>query len=74
MSNRLLKLLCNGDDDGTAFIVMERLHGEPVDAIWEKHGSRLAVPAAVAMVDQLLDVLDAAPSSRPSKACPARFR
>jgi len=47
-------------EDGAAFIVMERLHGEPVDAIWEKHGSRLAVPAAVAMVDQLLDVLRAA--------------
>jgi serine/threonine protein kinase len=47
-------------EDGAAFIVMERLHGLGVDEIWAKYGQRLPVPMAVAIVDQLLDVLRAA--------------
>jgi serine/threonine-protein kinase len=47
-------------EDGAAFIVMERLHGAPVDVLAEKHNNRLPLSVAVAIVDQLLDVLGAA--------------
>ena len=47
-------------EDGAAFIVMELLHGAPVDALWESHGRRLPVGPAVSIAEQLLDVLAAA--------------
>ena len=47
-------------EDGSAFLVMERLHGDTVEAVWEEHGLRLPLRIAAAVVDQLLDVLSAA--------------
>jgi serine/threonine-protein kinase len=47
-------------EDGSAFIVMELLDGEGLDAFVERSGGRLAVDAALAITDQLLDVLRAA--------------
>src|SRR5580692_11039656 len=47
-------------EDGTAFIVMELLEGDSVEGLWERQGGRLPVVTAVAIVDQLLDVLSAA--------------
>ena len=47
-------------EDGAAFLVMERLQGAGVDALLERAGGRLHVGVAVAIVDQLLDVLAAA--------------
>ncbi len=43
-------------EDGSVFVVMERLQGEPVDAI----APQLKLEDAVCIVDQLLDVLAAA--------------
>ena len=43
-------------DDGAVFLVMERLQGQGVEQL----GDKLDVKAAVAIVDQLLDVLAAA--------------
>ena len=47
-------------EDGAAFLVMELLQGMVVEALWESHGNRLATPVALAIADQLLDVLAAA--------------
>jgi serine/threonine protein kinase len=47
-------------EDGSAFIVMELLDGMGVDFLCQRHRGRLPVPAAVIIVDQLLDVLSAA--------------
>jgi serine/threonine-protein kinase len=47
-------------EDGAAFIVMELLDGDSVEGLWERQGSRLPVVTAVAIVDQLLEVLSAA--------------
>src|SRR5580704_2178963 len=46
--------------DGSAFIVMELLEGETVEARWQRSGERLPVREVLAVVDQLLDVLTAA--------------
>ncbi len=46
-------------EDGAAFLVMELLRGRAVEAVCAEH-QRLPVLAAVAILDQLLDVLDAA--------------
>ncbi len=47
-------------DDGSAFLVMELLHGRGVETVWAQSDQRLPVQSAVAIVDQLLDVLMAA--------------
>jgi eukaryotic-like serine/threonine-protein kinase len=47
-------------DDGAAFLVMELLDGAGVDALWDRNGGRLPMRAAIAIVDELLDVLSAA--------------
>ncbi len=46
--------------DGSAFLVMELLEGETVDQRWERQGRRLPIEEALAIADQLLDVLAAA--------------
>jgi len=46
--------------DGSAFIVMELLEGETVEARWERSGRRLPVREVLAIVDQALEVLAAA--------------
>ncbi|CAN5924999.1 serine/threonine-protein kinase [soil metagenome] len=46
-------------EDGSAFLVMERLQGSDVDSLWEKNGG-VSVSEAMGIVDQLLDVLGAA--------------
>ncbi len=48
------------DDDGSAFLVMELLDGESLEARAARHGGRLPVDEVVAIADQLLDVLIAA--------------
>jgi serine/threonine protein kinase len=47
-------------EDGSAFLVMERLHGAPADELLWRGGGALNLHAAVAIVDELLDVLAAA--------------
>jgi eukaryotic-like serine/threonine-protein kinase len=47
-------------DDGTVFIVMELLEGIGVEDLRRRYRGRLPVPSAVAIVEQLLDVLSAA--------------
>jgi eukaryotic-like serine/threonine-protein kinase len=47
-------------DDGSAFLVMELLEGVGVDSLSTQHDGKLPVSVAVAIVDQLLDVLSAA--------------
>ncbi len=44
-------------EDNAAFIVMEMLAGAPVDALCDRNGGTLPILAAVAIIDQLLDVL-----------------
>jgi len=44
-------------DDGAAFLVMELLDGDSVEALWEKSGCRLPVELAVGIVVRLLEVL-----------------
>jgi serine/threonine protein kinase len=46
--------------DGSAFIVMELLEGETLEDRWERLGRSVPVRDVLSMVDQLLDVLDAA--------------
>jgi serine/threonine-protein kinase len=46
--------------DGSAFIVMELLEGETLEQRWERLGRRLPVREVLAMVEQLLVVLEAA--------------
>jgi serine/threonine protein kinase len=50
-------------EDGSAFLVMELLRGATVEDLWERSGCRFPLGAAVAVVDQLLDVLTAAHSN-----------
>jgi hypothetical protein len=47
-------------EDGSAFIVMELLEGETLEARWERLGRTLPAREVLAMFDQLLDVLSAA--------------
>jgi eukaryotic-like serine/threonine-protein kinase len=47
-------------EDGSAFLVMELLEGETVEKLCEGGSRRLEIPAALAVVHQLLDVLVAA--------------
>jgi serine/threonine-protein kinase len=47
-------------EDGAAFLVMELLEGATVEGLCERAGGRLPAKVAVAIVDQLLDVLCAA--------------
>src|SRR4051812_6673468 len=47
-------------DDGSTFLVMERLEGETLDARWERHGMALSPSEVLGIADQLLDVLIAA--------------
>jgi eukaryotic-like serine/threonine-protein kinase len=47
-------------EDGSAFLVIERLEGEEVDRLWEKHGRRLPPEIVLAIAGPLLDVLAAA--------------
>jgi serine/threonine-protein kinase len=49
-------------EDGSAFLVMEMLHGASVDELAERHGGRLPVRIAVAIAYDMLDVLAAAHS------------
>ena len=35
-------------EDGGAFLVMELLHGETVEALWEQHHGRLPLPIVAA--------------------------
>jgi serine/threonine-protein kinase len=47
-------------EDGAAFLVMELLDGEGVEALWERMHHRVPPREAAAIVTQLLDVLAAA--------------
>jgi serine/threonine protein kinase len=47
-------------DDGSAFLVMELLDGETIEARWERKGRRLEPGEVLAIGDKLLDVLAAA--------------
>jgi serine/threonine-protein kinase len=47
-------------EDGAAFLVMELLEGATVEALWEKHGHQLPLPAVLGIGLQVLDVLIAA--------------
>jgi serine/threonine protein kinase len=56
-------VLVDDDDvteDGAAFLVMELLEGTGVERLQAIHGGRLPVPLAVAIVEQVLEVLSAA--------------
>jgi len=44
-------------DDGAAFLVMELLEGETLEARWERKNESLPVDEVLAIADQLLDVL-----------------
>jgi eukaryotic-like serine/threonine-protein kinase len=47
-------------DDGCAFIVMELLDGETIDARWDRKARRLPPQEVLSIADQLLDTLAAA--------------
>ncbi|HVO26265.1 MAG TPA: protein kinase [Candidatus Margulisiibacteriota bacterium] len=47
-------------DDGSLFLVMELLSGEPLEARWAKQGRKLSVPETVTLMLELLSVLVAA--------------
>jgi len=47
-------------DDGCAFLVMELLEGETLDARWERKGRRFEPTEVLAAMDQVLDTLAAA--------------
>jgi eukaryotic-like serine/threonine-protein kinase len=47
-------------DDGSAFLVMELLHGVTLERLWEASANRLTLECALAIAEQLLDVLAAA--------------
>jgi eukaryotic-like serine/threonine-protein kinase len=47
-------------DDGAAFLVMELLEGEVLDALWMRSGQRLPAALVVDIGYQLLDILEAA--------------
>jgi serine/threonine-protein kinase len=44
-------------DDGSVFLVMELLDGEPLDALWARKGRRVELTEVLGYIDQLLDVL-----------------
>ncbi len=48
------------DDDGSAFLVMELLEGETVDARWRRHAKKLPPSEVLVIAAQVLDVLEAA--------------
>jgi len=47
-------------EDGCAFLVMELLDGETLEARWERKGRRLPTPEVLAFMDRVLDTLTAA--------------
>ena len=47
-------------EDGSAFLVMELLDGETIEARWQRKGRRLEAGEVLAIADKLLDVLAAA--------------
>ena len=47
-------------EDGCAFLVMELLDGETLEARWERKGRRLPTNEVLAFVDRVLDTLSAA--------------
>jgi len=47
-------------EDGSAFVVMELLHGAPLDEVANRYGGRVPVSVVVSIADALLDVLTAA--------------
>src|SRR5580704_369198 len=47
-------------DDGGAFLVMELIQGQTIEALWEHHRGRLPLPIVTGIGLQLLDVLMAA--------------
>jgi serine/threonine-protein kinase len=47
-------------EDGAAFLVMELLRGETLEAVWERSARKLALDTVIAMGCQLCDVLAAA--------------
>ncbi len=47
-------------DDGGAFLVMELIQGQTVEALWERQRGRLPLPLVAGIGLQLLDVLSAA--------------
>jgi eukaryotic-like serine/threonine-protein kinase len=47
-------------EDGCAFIVMELLDGESIDARWQRKGKRLPAQEVMSIADQLLETLAAA--------------
>jgi eukaryotic-like serine/threonine-protein kinase len=47
-------------DDGSAFLVMDLLHGVTLERLWEASGNRLTLECVLAISAQLLDVLAAA--------------
>lgn len=51
-------------EDGCAFIVMELLDGETIDARWSRKAGRLPPQEVLSIVDQLLDTLAAAHAKR----------
>jgi serine/threonine-protein kinase len=49
----------DSEEDGTAFLVMELLHGQTVEALWQRCANRLPLKLVTAVAVQLLDVLAA---------------
>ncbi len=47
-------------EDGSAFLVMELLDGQSVEALWEQNGRRLPPKMVLAIARELCDVLEAA--------------
>jgi serine/threonine-protein kinase len=47
-------------EDGSAFLVMELLEGEPVDVLWQRSGRHLSTRHVLGIAYQTLDVLAAA--------------
>jgi serine/threonine protein kinase len=47
-------------EDGTAFLVMELLHGQTVESLWQRLNDRLPLELVAGIALQLLDVLAAA--------------
>ncbi len=60
----VVKVLDDDEDtDGSAFIAMELLDGITLEREWSNAGQRLPLMRVVAILDELLDVLDAAHAS-----------
>jgi eukaryotic-like serine/threonine-protein kinase len=59
----VVAVLDDEDDEDSAFLVMELLEGASVESLCEGLGRRLPVKEALAIVHQLLDVLEAAHQS-----------